>query len=217
MVIHYGSLRKLISGCMLRCVWLFATLWTIACQAPLSRGFSRQEYWSGLSCPPPGNLRPRDGTCISMSPALAGVFFTTIATSKPRELIQHPIYFYWNPLQNDLTEEILLLNRRSMSNKFCKVSILIFHLQVSVSLWRVPLQLPYMFKDDSGWKEGNRHKAHGKLTFSLYHHIHWEQSRDLKATAEIFRIMILPMKLLLCCRIFPLEFWLEFCALKWAI
>ena len=34
------------------CVWLCATLWTIACQAPLSLGFSKQEYWSGLPCPP---------------------------------------------------------------------------------------------------------------------------------------------------------------------
>ena len=30
--------------------------WTIACQAPLSLGFSRQEYWSGLACPPPGDI-----------------------------------------------------------------------------------------------------------------------------------------------------------------
>ena len=35
---------------------LFATLWTAACQAPLFMGFSRQEYWSGLPCPPPGDL-----------------------------------------------------------------------------------------------------------------------------------------------------------------
>ena len=34
----------------------FATLWTVACQAPLSMGFSRQEYWSGLPSPPPGDL-----------------------------------------------------------------------------------------------------------------------------------------------------------------
>ena len=33
-----------------------ATPWTVACQAPLSMGFSRQEYWSGLSCPSPGDL-----------------------------------------------------------------------------------------------------------------------------------------------------------------
>ena len=37
-------------------VWLFATPWTVAHQAPLSMGFSRQEYWSGLPCPPPGDL-----------------------------------------------------------------------------------------------------------------------------------------------------------------
>ena len=37
-------------------VWLLVTLWTIACQASLSTGFSRQEYCSGLPCPPPGDL-----------------------------------------------------------------------------------------------------------------------------------------------------------------
>ena len=44
---------------MLSCsshVRIFATLWTVARQAPLSMGFSRQEYWSGLPCPPPGGL-----------------------------------------------------------------------------------------------------------------------------------------------------------------
>ena len=35
---------------------LFVTLWTVAHQAPLSMGFSKQEYWSGLPCPPPGDL-----------------------------------------------------------------------------------------------------------------------------------------------------------------
>ena len=35
---------------------IFGTLWTITHQAPLSMGFSRQEYWSGLPCPPPGDL-----------------------------------------------------------------------------------------------------------------------------------------------------------------
>ena len=40
----------------LSCVRLFATAWTEAHQVPLSMGFSRQEYWSGLPCPPPGDL-----------------------------------------------------------------------------------------------------------------------------------------------------------------
>ena len=42
-------------------VRLFVTPWTVAPQAPPSMGFSRQEYWSGLPCPPPGDL-PNPGT-----------------------------------------------------------------------------------------------------------------------------------------------------------
>ena len=42
-------------------VWLFATLWTVAHQAPPSMGFSRQEYWSGLAFPSPGDL-PTQGS-----------------------------------------------------------------------------------------------------------------------------------------------------------
>ena len=41
---------------MLCRVQLFGTSWTVARQAPLSMGFSRQEYWSGLPCPPPGDI-----------------------------------------------------------------------------------------------------------------------------------------------------------------
>ena len=42
--------------CVLSRVQLFATPWSVACQAPLSMDYSRQEYWSGLSFPPPGDL-----------------------------------------------------------------------------------------------------------------------------------------------------------------
>ena len=49
-------------------VWLFATTWTVAYQAPPSMGFSRQEYWSGLPFPPPGDL-PNPGI-EPRSPAL---------------------------------------------------------------------------------------------------------------------------------------------------
>ena len=58
-------------------VQLFATLWTIDCQAPLSMGFSRQESWSELPFPPPGNLPdPGIEPKSLMSPALAGGFST---------------------------------------------------------------------------------------------------------------------------------------------
>ena len=55
---------------------LFATLWTVARRAPLSIGFSRQEYWSGLPFPSPGDL-PDPGTepTSLLSPSLAGGFF----------------------------------------------------------------------------------------------------------------------------------------------
>ena len=66
---------------MLSCfspVRLFATLWTIAHSAPLSMGFSRQEYWGGLLCPPPGYLpNPGIEPASLTSPALSGGFFTT--------------------------------------------------------------------------------------------------------------------------------------------
>ena len=63
------------------CVRLFATPWTVAHQAPLSMGFSRQEYWSGLLCPPPGDLPDPEIKLESlMSPALASGFFTTSTT-----------------------------------------------------------------------------------------------------------------------------------------
>ena len=52
-------------------VWLFATPWTVAHQAPLSMGFSRQEYWGDFSCPPPGYLPDPGVEPMSlMSPAL---------------------------------------------------------------------------------------------------------------------------------------------------
>ena len=60
------------------------TLWTIARQAPLSIGFSRQEYWSGLPCPPPAGGLPDPGIepASLPSPALAGRLFTSEPTGK---------------------------------------------------------------------------------------------------------------------------------------
>ena len=61
-------------------VQVFATPWTVAGQAPLSMGFSRQEHRSGLSCPSPGDL-PNPGIELSsMSPALSDGFFITSTT-----------------------------------------------------------------------------------------------------------------------------------------
>ena len=71
-------------SCMLSCfchVQLYMTLWTAAYQTPLSMRFSRQEYWSGLPFPSPGDLPDPGMEAVSlMSPALAGRFFTTGTT-----------------------------------------------------------------------------------------------------------------------------------------
>ena len=80
-VVFKGEMDKMTSGvcvfvcvcvcvCALSLVQLFATPWTVARQAILSMEFSRQEYWRGLPCPPPGA-------------ALAGRFFTTAPPGKP--------------------------------------------------------------------------------------------------------------------------------------
>ena len=69
MLCHFNSVR------------LFATLWTVAWWAPLSMGFSTQEYWSGLPCPPPEDLPDPEIKPMSlMSPVLSGGFFTTSGT-----------------------------------------------------------------------------------------------------------------------------------------
>ena len=74
---------KYLGAGVLSRVWLFATPWTVAHQAPLSMEFSRQKYWSELPFPTPGDLpdsviEPRS----SASPVLAGRFFTTAPPGK---------------------------------------------------------------------------------------------------------------------------------------
>ena len=88
---HNGSESASTQGCVcmcvcvsihvLSCVRLFATPWTVAHQASLSVGFSRQEYCSGLPFPSPGEpSRPRDQTQVS---CIVSRFFTTVPPGKP--------------------------------------------------------------------------------------------------------------------------------------
>ena len=72
---------------MLSPVWLLSIPWTVACQVPLSMEFSRQEYWSGLLCPPPGDL-PNPGIEPG-SPALQ-------VDSLPAELLKFSCFYIGN-------------------------------------------------------------------------------------------------------------------------
>ena len=72
----------------LSCVWLCAIPWTVARQAPLSMGFSRQEPWSGVATSfSRGSCWSRDQTCIS---CITGGFFHCWATGEA-----HPFYTFW--------------------------------------------------------------------------------------------------------------------------
>ena len=75
--------------CQFNHVQLFSTPWTVARLTSLSMGFSRQEYWSGLPCLPPGELP--DPGIEPVSPALAGRFFTTEPPGDPVEVGDSPI------------------------------------------------------------------------------------------------------------------------------
>ena len=61
-------LKQYMCVCVFSCVRLFVTPWTVARQAPLSVGFSQQQYWNGLLCPPPRHLP--DSGIERMSPTL---------------------------------------------------------------------------------------------------------------------------------------------------
>ena len=78
------AIQPYVCACVLlcfSCVPLFGTLWTVALQAPLFKGFSRKEYWSGLPCLSPGD-RPDRGIepMVLMSLALEGWFFSISST-----------------------------------------------------------------------------------------------------------------------------------------
>ena len=85
-------------------VQLFETPRTVAHQAPLSGGFSRQEYWSGLPCPPPRD--PPDPGIELLSPALQADSFSTEPPGKPQMVLRRVfilIMVVWDCLPEKLT------------------------------------------------------------------------------------------------------------------
>ena len=76
--------------------------WTVAPQAPLSMGFSRQEYWSGLPFPPPGDLPdPEMEPTTPASPALAGGFFTTAPPGKSEIMCTDGLFYIYNYISGE--------------------------------------------------------------------------------------------------------------------
>ena len=88
--------------------WLFVTPWTVACQAPLSIGLSRQEYWNELPFPFSGYLpHPGIEPMSPAPPALAGEYFTTMPPGKP-PLYSLIAYEYYNQF-NSVVQSCLTL------------------------------------------------------------------------------------------------------------
>ena len=80
-------------------VWLFATPWTVAHQAPLSMGFPRQEYWNGLPFPSPGDLpdqsSPKENQHVQilLHPSRDSVQVQAIVT------VNHVFFFFYFPIK----------------------------------------------------------------------------------------------------------------------
>ena len=128
------------SVCVLSCVQLFTTPWTVADQAPPSMGFSRQEYWTGLSCPPPGDL-PNQGIKPTslMSLALADGFFTISPT-------------WESPTQPYYLSICVSWRRREFIREFIRDPASIFSSPLLYSLAYVTVFVTYKFhKTPSSW------------------------------------------------------------------
>ena len=82
-------------------VWLFATLWTVACQSPLFMGFSHQESWSGLSCPPPGGLLTQGLSWVKHTlPVFPALQADSLPLSHERNLQFYPPSWKNNPVMS---------------------------------------------------------------------------------------------------------------------
>ena len=98
---------------LLSCVWLLVTPWTVAHQAPLSMGFSGQEYWSRLPFSSSrGSCWTRDGTIISCGSCIAGGFFTHWDTRET--LASHILALSHFPLLGHFAIRLLALQGQSL-------------------------------------------------------------------------------------------------------
>ena len=118
-----GMIYVCVCVCVCVCIVLVAkscptlvTLWTVASQAPLSMGFPRQEYWSGLPFPSPGHLP--DPRIKPVSPALAGGFFITESPGKPCMCVHTHTHTHTHTHRG-----ILLSHKREWNPAICRTWI----------------------------------------------------------------------------------------------
>ena len=120
-------------------VWLFGTLWTVACLYPLSTGFSRQVYWSGLPCSPPG-IFPTQGLNWSLLCLLycKWIFFTPEPRGKPFFYLHMPKHYAFFQIQCLCHLSTKLSSSPALSSSKLPLPLLDSSLigwQISYSLW----------------------------------------------------------------------------------
>ena len=122
----------------LSCVRLFATLSTTAHQAPLSMGFPRQEYWSGLLFPFPGDLPyPGIKPTSLVSPALTGGFFATVASKTVLKIMN--FLFKKNSMKKNNKSQL-----QSRDNSVYILSHLFSILKICTCVYRIMLCIVYV-------------------------------------------------------------------------
>ena len=139
--------------CMLSCfscVQLSATLWAIDCQAPLSRGFPRHEFWSGLPSPPPGDLHISGIKPMSLiSPVLAGRGFPSVSDSKESACKAEDLGLVRSCLEISMDRGVWWT---TYSPWGCKESDISERLSLPLSLLLGPLWVISAVKDWRTWK-----------------------------------------------------------------
>ena len=130
-------------------VQLFVTPWTVACQAPLSMGFSRQEYWSGLPFPSPGDL-PNSGI-EPRSPALqADALF-----SEPPG--KSGIHIFSLNLSLDSYGQFTQWPCKQLKLDVSKTELIIHSLVISTTIHPVSLQSPFNLHSLSHFSSSSHH------------------------------------------------------------
>ena len=123
--------------CVLTHVWFFATPWPVACQAPLSMEFFRQEYWSGLPFPSPEDLPDPGIKPVSLvSAALASRFLTTEPPGKPKAtILQCGISILSAPLVACPSAQWMVSLRPVTTNRRLALILILVMISVSEGIW----------------------------------------------------------------------------------
>ena len=128
------------------CVWLFVTLWIVPCQAHQSKGLSRQEHWSGLPCPPPGDLPDPGIEPASLKSApLVGRLFTTSTTWEAL----NTYYLWsiaWSTIMNGLPPAFSIslgieINTNTLQNELTKLASFDSQEYWKFKFWAVKVKL----------------------------------------------------------------------------